>query len=337
MKTKILINGYGRIGRILHRICLETDDCPYEVAAINSRATPDSHAYLLKYDSVYKTLPNEINYGDDYISIDGQKIKVFINKNPGEIDLRKLGIEIVAECTGVFRDKQSCDKQLKAGAKKVVISAPGKDEHISIVMGINQHLYDPKKHKYISNASCTTNCLAPVVKVLDDNFGLQYAQMTTIHAVTRTQSMVDASNSRVRRGRSALNSMIPTSTGASKAIGKVLPHLDGKIAGLSVRVPFATVSLIDLVASLEKKVDEEKVNHAFTKASVNKLRDILGISSEPLVSVDYIGESRSAVVDGLSTTVVNDKFVKVLAWYDNEWGYTSRLNDLICMVSQHMK
>jgi len=336
MKTKILINGYGRIGRLLHRIILENDNCGFEVGAINSRADPKSHAYLLKYDSVYGTLPYEIKSGKDSISINGTKTKVYVNKKPGEINLNELGIDVVVECTGKFKDKESCKKQLEAGAKKVVISAPGKGEDISIVMGINNDLYDPDRHSIISNASCTTNCLAPVIKVLDKHFGVEYGQMTTIHAVTRTQTMVDASNSRVRRGRSAINSMIPTSTGASEAIGKIFTHLDGKIKGISVRVPFATVSLVDLVVSLEKGVKPEDLNKAFEKESKGDLRGILGISNEPLVSVDYVGESRSAVVDGLSTSVANSNFAKILAWYDNEWGYTTRLFDLVTMISSQL-
>ena len=336
MKTKILINGYGRIGRLLHRIILENKDCGFEIGAINSRADPESHAYLLKYDSNYGTLPYEIKSGKDYISVDGKKTKVFVSKEPGEIDLKELDIDIVAECTGKFRGRESCDKQLKAGAKKIVISAPGKGEDISIVMGINNELYDKEKHHVVSNASCTTNCLASIVKVLDESFGVEYGQMTTIHSVTRTQTMVDASNSRVRRGRSAINSMIPTSTGASAAIGKIFPHLDGKIKGLSVRVPFTTVSLVDLVVSLKKDVKAEDINEAFEKYSNGDLKGILGISNEPLVSIDYVGEGRSAVVDGLSTSVANSNFAKILAWYDNEWGYTKRLFDLVSLINKDL-
>jgi len=336
MKPKILINGYGRIGRIFHRMIIANGNCGFEVGAINSRAESDSHAYLLKYDSVYGILPDEIKYGKNYLSVNGNRIKVFVNKDPGEIDLKELGIDIVVESTGKFKDKENCQKQLDAGAKKVVISAPGKDEDISVVMGVNGHAYNTKEHHMRSNASCTTNCLAPLVKVLDENFGLGYGQMTTIHAVTRTQTMVDASSSRVRRGRSALNSMIPTSTSASEAIGKIFPHLDGKIKGLSVRVPFTTVSLVDLVVSLKTKTSAEEINIAFEKSSKKDLKGILGISMEPLVSVDYVGENRSAVVDGLSTSVANSKFAKVLAWYDNEWGYTRRLFDLVNMISRRL-
>ncbi len=311
-------------------------DCQFEVGAINSRADAESHAYLLKHDSVYGILPNSVKHGKSYLSVDGQRMKVFVNKDPGEINLAELGIDIVVESTGKFKDKENCQKQLEAGAKKVVISAPGKDEDASIVMGINDRTYNPKKHHLISNASCTTNCLAPLVKVLDENFGVGYGQMTTIHSVTRTQTMVDASSSSIRRGRSALNSMIPTSTGASEAIGKIFPHLDGKIKGISVRVPFTTVSLVDLVISLKSKTSAEEINQAFEKASKKELKGILGISMEPLVSVDYVGESRSAVVDGLSTSVANSKFAKVLAWYDNEWGYTRRLFDLVNMISRKL-
>lgn len=333
-KTKLFINGYGRIGRLLHRIVIDQGDKDIEIVGINSRAEPKSHAYLIKYDSVYGVLDHKVDYGDDYISIDGKKIKVFANKDPGQIDFKKEGIDILVECTGKFRDKESCAKQLNAGAKKVLISAPGKGEDISIVMGVNHKNYDSKKHHVISNASCTTNCLAPTIKVLDENFGVDYGQMTTIHSVTRSQSIVDASNSKIRRGRSPLESFIPTSTGASEAIVKIFPKLEGRLNAIAIRVPFTTVSLVDLVVCLKKEVTVEELNKSFLKASKKDLRGILGITNDPVVSVDLKGDSRSAVVDGLSTSMLNGTMAKILVWYDNEWGYTSRLYDLVKMVSR---
>lgn len=308
----------------------------FEIAGINSRADARSHAYLIKYDSVYGVLDKEVAYGDDYLSIDGKEIKVFVNKSPGEIDFKKENVDILVECTGKFRDKESCVKQLEAGAKKVVISAPGEGSDISIVMGVNDKDYDSSKHDIVSNASCTTNCLAPVVKVLDENFGFNYGHMTTIHSVTRTQTMVDASSSKIRRGRSPLDSFIPTSTGASKAIVEIFPKLEGKIKATAIRVPFTTVSLVDLVVNLDKDVDEEKINRAFKDASETDLEGILGVTNDPVVSIDLKGDSRSAIIDTLSTSVVNGGTAKILAWYDNEWGYTSRLYDLLKMVSAEL-
>ncbi len=334
-KINLFINGYGRIGRLLHRILL--DDKRFNIVGINSRANTESHALLLKHDSTYGTLDAKVSYGKSFLRINEHKIKVHVDKYPGEIDFRKEKVDIVAECTGKFRDRESCQKQLDAGAKKVVISAPGKDEDISIVMGVNHRDYRFKQDHIISNASCTTNCLASVVKVLKEEFGVKHAHMTTIHAVTRLQNIVDASHNKCpRRTRSLLSSIIPTTTGAAKAIGKIFPDLDGKINALCVRVPFPTVSLIDLVVQLGRKTSSEEVNTAFKKASKTNLKNIVGISYEPLVSIDYKGESNSAVVDALSTEVVGGKLVKVLAWYDNEWGYTQRLADLLRLVSNRL-
>ena len=333
--TSILINGYGRIGRVLHRILL--DDEELDLVVINSRSSAENLAYLLKYDSTYGKLSRDISFGEDYLQVDDKKIKVFVNKNPGEIDFKELGIDIVAECTGKFRDRSACEKQLNGGAKKVVISAPGKAEDVCIVMGVNDDKYETGKHHIISNASCTTNCLAVVVKVLHERFGIKCAHMTTIHAVTRSQNVVDGSSDKdLRKGRSLLDSFIPTSTGSDKAIGLIFPDLQGKISATSIRVPFSTVSMIDLVAQLKSKVTREVVNQAFEEASKGGLKGTLGISFDPLVSVDYKGEARSAVVDGLSTSVLDDNLVKVFAWYDNEWGYTTRFYDLIRLVAQSL-
>jgi glyceraldehyde 3-phosphate dehydrogenase len=334
-KVNLFINGYGRIGRLLHRILL--DDKRFNIVGINSRSNTESHALLLKYDSTYGILDAKVSSGKNFLKVNGHKIKVHVDKDPGEIDFKKENVDVVAECTGKFRDKEPCQKQLDAGAKKVVISAPGKSEDISIVMGVNHQNYHPKQHHIISNASCTTNCLASVIKVLKEEFGVEHAHMTTIHAVTRLQNIVDASHRKCpRRTRSLLSSMIPTTTGAAKAIGKIFPDLDGKINAICIRVPFTTVSLIDLVVQLNKKVSPEKINAAFEKAAKTNLKNILSISYEPLVSIDYKGESNSAVVDALSTELVGGKLAKVLAWYDNEWGYTQRLADLLGLVSNRL-
>lgn len=333
-KTRILINGYGRIGRVLHRIIINDPNSPLEVAAINSRTDAESHAHLLKYDSTYGILGQTVDHGEEYISIDKKKVKVFVNKDPGEIDFKKEGIDVVAECAGKFRDRENCQKQLAAGAKKVVISAPGENEDISIVLGVNGDQYDKNNHHIISNASCTTNCLGLVIKVLKENFSVKCGQMTTIHALTRTQNMLDGSHKKnLRIARAAVESMIPTSTGASKSIGKIFPELDGKLSAISVRVPFSTVSLVDLVVSLEKDTTAEKLNETFLKESEGALKGLLGLTTEPLVSIDFRGDARSAIVDGLCTNVVGGTLAKIFAWYDNEWGYTCRLYDLIKLVS----
>lgn len=330
-KIRISINGYGRIGRVLHRIALEREN--FEIVSINSRATPDSHAHLLKYDSTYGTLKNNITYGKDFIKINGNKIKVYVDKDPGEIDYKKDGVNIVAECTGKFKDRKSCEKQLEQGAKKVVISAPGKGEDVSIVLGVNQKEYNPKKHHIISNASCTTNCLAPIVKILIETYGIKYTQMTTIHAITKSQNILDGSHNKcIRRARTAYDSFIPTTTGASKAIGKLFPDLNGKISACCVRVPFSTVSLVDLVALLDKKINAEEINKTFKYQSKHRMKGIIGYCDVPLVSVDYKGTKESCVIDGPSTNVVGNRLVKIFAWYDNEWGYTERLADLIELV-----
>ncbi|MFC1727023.1 type I glyceraldehyde-3-phosphate dehydrogenase [Patescibacteria group bacterium] len=336
-RTSLLINGYGRIGRVLHRILLQSGEKEIQVLGINSRAGAASHAHLLKYDSTYGVLKEKVTHGQDWLKINGQKIKVYDDKNPGKINFRKEGIDLVAECTGVFRDRENCERQLSAGAKKVIISAPGKDEDISIVLGVNHHLYRPQKHQIVSNASCTTNALAMLVKVIQAGFGLRCAQLTTIHSLTLSQNLLDKSHHKnMRIARAAVDSFIPSTTGASKAIGLIFPELKGCFNALSVRVPFSTVSLIDLVAQLKKPTTADKLNQAFRLASRSHLKNYLGFSQEPLVSIDYKGEPCSAVVDGLSTNVIGQRLVKVLAWYDNEWGYTSRLYDLLKLISKSL-
>jgi len=332
--TRILINGYGRIGRVLHRILLSKNDKNLTIAAINSRSNASSHAHLLKYDSTYGILNNKVRAGSDYITVDNNKIKVFTDKDPGEIDFKKEGIDLVVECTGKYRDRESCLKHIQVGAKKVVISAPGEGEDISIVLGVNHENYRPKKHHIVSNASCTTNCLALVIKVLEDNFGIACGQMTTIHALTLNQNLLDKSHSKdLRIARAAIDSFMPYKTGATKAIGAIFPKLNGKLDALSVRIPFNTVSLVDLVVWLKKKTTVDSINQAFVDASRKKMKNVLGITFDPLVSIDFKGECRTGIIDGLSTKVVGGRLAKILAWYDNEWGYSCRLYDLIKMVS----
>lgn len=336
-KTKILLNGYGRIGRVLHRIVLANASPNLDVVGINSRSDAASHAHLLKYDSTYGILGDEVSHGKDYIKVNKKKIKVHIDKDPGDINCKKEGIDVVVECTGKFKDRESCERHLKAGARKVIISAPGKGEDVSIVFGVNDSTYNFQKHHIISNASCTTNCLAPIVRVLHDSFGVLYGQMTTIHALTRSQNMLDGSHAKnLRVARAAIESVIPTTTGASQAIGKVIPELDGKINAVSLRVPFSTVSMIDLVVNLQKKASAEEINTVFSEAAANHYKNVLGITMKPLVSVDFRGEEKSAVIDGLFTNVINGHMAKVFAWYDNEWGYCCRLYDLINLVSDKL-
>lgn len=333
-KTKVAINGFGRIGRIALRIALEHPGL--EVVAINSRGTTASHAHLFKYDSSYGIFPGKIEAHDDHLIINGQQIQVFQQDDPRQIPWAKTGAQVVFEATGVFCKKEQAAWHLGKTVKKVVISAPGKEVDGTFVMGVNEKDYNPSKHQIISNASCTTNCLAPVCKVLEENFGIQNGIMTTVHAYTNDQNILDNSHRKgdLRRARGAFQSMIPTSTGAAQAISEVLPSLKGKLTGLAVRVPLATVSLVDLTVNLKQATSVEQVNQAFQKASQKELKGILDYSTEALVSVDFKGNSHSSIVDGLSTQMIGDKLLKVLAWYDNEWGYTCRLVDLIDYISK---
>lgn len=329
MTLRIAINGYGRIGRNLHRQLIGNPDI--EVVAINSRAGSDSHAYLLKRDSLYGFLETDVQVKGQNLVVDGHEIKVLQIKNPEDIDWESLDVDLVIESTGKFTSSEDAEKHLKAGAKKVLITAPCKDENIpNVVMGVNEKNYNPLDFKVVSNASCTTNCLAPLLYVLNQEFGIESSFVTSIHAFTYTQNLLDNSNPKdFRRARATMESVIPTSTGAMKAIGRVIPELKGKIDGMAMRIPIPTVSTIDLVANLEKEVDLDRLNEAFKKYSEGPLKGILGVTDEELVSVDFRGDSHSAIVDLLSTKVMGDKFVKVIAWYDNEWGYVARVLDLI--------
>ncbi|MEW6096511.1 MAG: type I glyceraldehyde-3-phosphate dehydrogenase [bacterium] len=324
---KIGINGFGRIGRGVLRAGI---DCPnIEFVAVNDVTDAKTLAHLLKYDSIFGILDKEVEATSDSIIVSGKEIKVLKVKDPQELLWKELGVEIVVESTGIFTDRDSASKHLQAGAKKVIISAPAKNEDITIVLGVNEDKYDPNAHHIISNASCTTNCLAPVTKVLLDNFGVKCGLMTTIHSYTNDQRILDLPHKDLRRARAAALSMIPTTTGAAKAIGLVIPELKGKMHGIGIRVPTPNVSLVDLVVEVEKDVTKEEVNSAFKEAAQGTLSKYLEYCDLPLVSSDFNGNPKSAIFDAENTTVIENNLVKVLAWYDNEWGYSCRVVDLI--------
>ncbi|MCK9186111.1 type I glyceraldehyde-3-phosphate dehydrogenase [Candidatus Gracilibacteria bacterium] len=329
MAIKIAINGYGRIGRDLHRQIIGRDDI--EVVAINSRSDAKSHAYLLKYDSLYGILNDDIKVDGNDLVVNGKKTYIYQIKDPAQAPWGKHDIDIVIECTGNFTTMADAEKHLSAGAKKVLITAPCKEKEIpNIVIGVNEKDYNPADYKVVSNASCTTNCLAPVLEVLNKEFGVNYSLVTTIHALTFTQNLLDNSNPEdFRRSRSATESFIPTTTGAMKAISRVIPELEGKVDGMAFRVPVPTVSCIDLVAELGKNVTAQEINDMFKKYENGPMKGILGTTDEEVVSVDFRKDSRSSIVDLLSTKVLMGNKVKVISWYDNEWGYVSRIKDLI--------
>lgn len=327
MGIKIGINGFGRIGRNLLRASYEDKGIDY--IAVNDITDPKTLAHLLKYDSVLGIFNAEVKLDENSIYVDGKKIKVLSQKVPENLPWKDLGVEIVIESTGLFTKRDDATKHLAAGAKKVIISAPAKSPDITICMGVNEEAYDAEKHHIISNASCTTNCLAPVVKVLQKNFGIKSGLMSTTHAYTNDQRILDLPHKDLRRARAAALSIIPTTTGAAKALSEVLPELKGKLDGIALRVPTPNVSLVDLTVVLEKEVSVDEVNAVFKKAAENELKGILAYTEEELVSIDYKGNPNSAIVDGPYTKVINGNTVKVLAWYDNEWGYSCRLYDLI--------
>jgi glyceraldehyde 3-phosphate dehydrogenase len=334
MTVKLGINGFGRIGRLVFRTALKNPEV--EVVAINDLANAATIAHLLKYDSVHGTLDVDIRAHEDRLEVDGKAVAIRSIKAPENLGWNELGVEITAECTGLFRDRESASGHLAAGARKVLISAPASDPDITIVMGVNSNQYDPRQHHIISNASCTTNCLAPVAKVLLENFGLKNGLMTTIHAYTGDQRLLDFPHKDLRRARAAALSMVPTTTGAAKAVALVLPELSGKLNGLAVRVPTPNVSMVDFVATVEKTdVTISEVNAALKKASEESLAGILGYSEEPLVSIDFNGSALSSIVDAPTTHVI-DNMVKVLAWYDNEAGYSHRMVDLAVMVGSEL-
>ncbi|HEX6067067.1 MAG TPA: type I glyceraldehyde-3-phosphate dehydrogenase [Longimicrobiales bacterium] len=335
MATRVAINGFGRIGRNILRAA-KKHKAGFDFVAVNDITDNKTLAHLLKYDSVHGKYPGSVEATAEGLLVDGDKLRVTSEKDPAALPWKELGVDIVFESTGRFTDRASAAKHLEAGAKKVIITAPAKGEDITIVMGVNHDKYDAKTHTVISNASCTTNCLVPVVKVLRDRFGFRRGMMMTIHSYTNDQNILDLPHKDLRRARAAAMSMIPTTTGAAKATSLVIPELKGKIDGLSIRVPTPDVSIVDLTAELERNVSAEEVNNAFREAAAGDLKGILGVSDEPLVSVDYIGNPHSAIVDLLSTFVVQDQLVKVMAWYDNEWAYSVRCIDLAAHVAKSL-
>jgi len=334
MSVKLGINGFGRIGRLVFRASLKHPDV--EVVAVNDLTDSATMAHLLKYDSVHGMLDRSIVAKDDAIEVDGKAVAITSIKDPAMLRWKEFGVDIVAECTGLFRDRENAEKHLAAGARKVIISAPAKDPDITIVLGVNSNRYDPRQHHVISNASCTTNCLAPVAKVLLENFGIRSGLMTTIHSYTGDQRLLDFPHKDLRRARAAALSMIPTTTGAARAVALVLPDLAGRLNGLAIRVPTPNVSIVDFVATVEKSgLTVSDVNDALKKASEESLRGILAYSDLPLVSSDYNGSQFSSIVDAPTTYVV-DNMVKVLAWYDNETGYSSRMVDLAALIGSQL-
>jgi glyceraldehyde 3-phosphate dehydrogenase len=332
MAEKIGINGFGRIGRLTFRVINQHYSDKIEVAVVNDLTDAKTNAHLLKYDSNYGIYPGKVEARDDAIVVDGRKTKVIAERDPGKIPWKDYGVDVVIESTGLFTDAAKAAAHFQGGAKKVVISAPAKGEDITIVLGVNEEKYNPKQHHVISNASCTTNGIAPVVRVLHDNFGVNKGFLTTIHAYTNDQRLQDMYHKDLRRARAATISIVPTTTGAARALGLVIPEIQGKLDGVAFRVPVPTVSLCDFVADLDKEVTVEQVNKAFQAAANGKLKGILEYCEEPLVSVDFKGNQHSSIFDALSTMVIAGNMVKVLAWYDNEWGYSCRLADLVIYI-----
>ena len=328
-KTKVGINGFGRIGRQVFRTISERHSDTLEVVAVNDRGDAATNAHLFKFDSTYGKYSGTVEARDDGLVIDGRDITSFSERDPSKIKWGDVGVDLVIESTGVFTDATKAAGHLNGGAKKVIITAPAKNEDLTVVLGVNNSQYDPSAHNIISNASCTTNCVAPMAKVLHDSFGIESALMSTIHAYTNDQKILDKNHEDLRRARAAANSIIPTTTGAAKAVTLVIPELEGKIDGMAYRVPVITGSVTDLTVKLESKASLADVNEAYRQASMSDgLHGILGYSDEPLVSVDYIGNSNSCTIDSLATSAIDDGFVKVVGWYDNEWGYSSRTADL---------
>jgi len=334
--VKVGINGFGRIGRNVFNALVKNYSTELEVVGINDLTDAATLAHLLKYDSLYGKFDGTVEAKENSIVVNGKEIKIFAQREPKNIDWSSLGVEIVLESTGFFTDATLASAHLGVSVKKVLISAPAKNEDITIVMGVNEEKYDSSKHNIISNASCTTNCLAPFAKVLDKEFTIVKGLMTTIHSYTGDQRLLDAPHKDMRRARAATLSMIPTTTGAAKAVALVLPQLKGKLNGFSLRVPTPTVSCVDLVAELSRDVTIEEVNAAFNKASENEMKGILGYSEEPLVSIDYKGDERSSIIDAMSTMVIEGNMVKVVSWYDNEAGYSHRLADLTKFVADKL-
>jgi glyceraldehyde 3-phosphate dehydrogenase len=334
MATRIGINGFGRIGRQSLKAILERHPKDLEVVAVNDLTDTKTNAHLLKYDSTYGRFPGEVEATADALIVNGHTVKVISQRDPAQIPWSDLGVELVIESTGLFTDAEKAAAHLKGGAKKVIISAPAKGEDLTIVLGVNDNMYDPAKHTIISNASCTTNCLAPAAKVLNDAFGIERGLMNTIHSYTNDQRILDQVHKDLRRARTAGSNIIPTTTGAARALALVIPELKGRFDGMSLRVPTVTVSVVDFVATVRKETTKDAINDAFKEAAAGPLKGILDYTEEPLVSTDFRGDSHSSIIDGLSTMVSGGNMVKVIAWYDNEWGYSCRIADLANFIAQ---
>ncbi|ACK94925.1 glyceraldehyde-3-phosphate dehydrogenase [Bacillus thuringiensis] len=332
--TRVAINGFGRIGRMVFRQAIK--ESAFEIVAINASYPSETLAHLIKYDTVHGKFDGTVEAFEDHLLVDGKMIRLLNNRDPKELPWTDLGVEVVIEATGKFNSKEKAILHVEAGAKKVILTAPGKNEDVTIVVGVNEDQLDITKHTVISNASCTTNCLAPVVKVLDEQFGIENGLMTTVHAYTNDQKNIDNPHKDLRRARACGQSIIPTTTGAAKALAKVLPHLNGKLHGMALRVPTPNVSLVDLVVDVKRDVTVEAINEAFKTVANGALKGIVEFSEEPLVSIDFNTNTHSAIIDGLSTMVMGDRKVKVLAWYDNEWGYSRRVVDLVTLVVEEL-
>ncbi|MGA4499451.1 glyceraldehyde-3-phosphate dehydrogenase [Bacillus bombysepticus] len=332
--TRVAINGFGRIGRMVFRQAIK--ESAFEIVAINASYPSETLAHLIKYDTVHGKFDGTVEAFEDHLLVDGKMIRLLNNRDPKELPWTDLGVEVVIEATGKFNSKEKAILHVEAGAKKVILTAPGKNEDVTIVVGVNEDQLDITKHTVISNASCTTNCLAPVVKVLDEQFGIENGLMTTVHAYTNDQKNIDNPHKDLRRARACGQSIIPTTTGAAKALAKVLPHLNGKLHGMALRVPTPNVSLVDLVVDVNRDVTVEAINDAFKTVANGALKGIVEFSEEPLVSIDFNTNTHSAIIDGLSTMVMGDRKVKVLAWYDNEWGYSRRVVDLVTLVVEEL-
>ena len=336
MSIRVAINGFGRIGRNVLRAAKKHGAENLDFVAVNDLTDSETLAHLLRHDSVHGPYPGTVEVSENGLVVDGDEMRVLSERDPADLPWEEMEVDVVVEGTGVFRTREGAARHLDAGARKVIITAPAKQEDVTVVLGVNEGDYDPEAHDVISNASCTTNCLAPVVKVLMDRFGFRRGFMTTIHAYTNDQNILDLPHKDLRRARAAAMSMIPTTTGAAKATGLVLPEVAGKLDGMAVRVPTPDVSMVDLVAELEAEVSADELNAAFREAAEGELEGILGYSEEPLVSVDYTGDPHSSIVDGLSTDVIDGRLVKILAWYDNEWGYSCRVVDLTRYVGERL-
>ncbi|MFD0768296.1 MULTISPECIES: glyceraldehyde-3-phosphate dehydrogenase [Bacillus] len=327
---RVAINGFGRIGRMVFRQAVK--ESAFEIVAINASYPSETLAHLIKYDTVHGKFDGTVEAFEDHLLVDGKMIRLLNNRDPRELPWKELGVDVVIEATGKFNSKEKASLHVEAGAKNVILTAPGKNEDVTVVVGVNDEQLDITKHIVISNASCTTNCLAPVVKVLDEQFGIENGLMTTVHAYTNDQKNIDNPHKDLRRARACGQSIIPTTTGAAKALAKVLPHLNGKLHGMALRVPTPNVSLVDLVVDVKRDVTVEEINEAFMTAANGALKGIVAFSDEPLVSIDFNTNTHSAIIDGLSTMVMGERKVKVLAWYDNEWGYSRRVVDLVKLV-----